>query len=53
MTYAQDIGFVELTSEIVALLSASVVTACVRFVVTAGFIDHENSGNWNVVLLPT
>ena len=40
MTYAKDIGFVELTSEIVALLSGT-VTACVRFVVTAGFIDHE------------
>ena len=53
MTYAQDIGFVELESSIVNSLSGSTVNACVRFIVVAGFIDHENNDDWNVVLLPT
>ena len=40
MTYAQDIGFVELESAVVYSISGSEVSACVRFIVIAGFIDH-------------
>ena len=53
MTYAQDIGFVELQTSIVNNLSGSTISACVRFIVAAGFIDHEYIDHWNVVLLPT
>ena len=52
MTYAEDIGFVELESDVVLLMSGAGVDACVKFAVVAGFIDPANVNDWNVMILP-